>query len=163
MKSNHVLLNETWVGEVGRRFRCHLSPQSLSRPRSWQSSSSFQQLWAHTALEKDEQTRTEDRQTDTARSEFCCLHIWPHRDFWNKLHIPSIESSADKSYHCLYVIFLSWDTVETFPLPLTTNLCFAKYLHHSQQNIHLILVNSCKHTYINWIISHFLHRHLLCQ
>lgn len=63
MKSNHVLLNETWVGEVGRRFRCHLSPKSLSRPRSWQSSSGFQQLRAHTALEKDKQTRTEDRHT----------------------------------------------------------------------------------------------------
>lgn len=48
-------------------------------------------------------------------------------------------------------------------LRLTTKPFSAKYLHHSQQNIHLILVNSCKHTYINWIISHFLHRHLLWQ
>lgn len=52
------------------------------------------------------QTDTNRGQTDTAKSEFCCLHIWPHRNFWNKSHIPSIESS---------VILLSWDTVETFP------------------------------------------------
>lgn len=42
----------------------------------------------------------------------------------------------------------------------TAKTCFAKYLCYTQKNVHLILVNSCKHTYINWIISHFLH-HLL--
>ena len=45
----------------------------------------------------------------------------------------------------------------------TAKTFFAKYLHYTQQNVHLILVNSCKYTYINWIISHFLHHHLLWQ
>lgn len=108
-KSNHVLLNETWVGEVMRPFHCNLSQKSLPLPHSWQNSSSgFRKHWAHTSLKKDGQPAAR-------KSEFCCLCVWPRWDFRKETRVLSTKSLADESLHSLHVIIFSWGTAAIFP------------------------------------------------
>jgi len=132
-KSNHVSLNETWVGEVTRPFHCNLSPKPLSPPRS-RSGSGFGQHWAGRAGSSTEQR--------------ALLPLgWPRREPREDSHLGATTALAEESEQSLYSTSLSWGTAEIF---------------HSLPEIHAKLWNIFKYRltlispfFQNFPFSHF--------